>query len=130
MQDAYAALVLGLIEDHKDVMLDETFELLSVERQVKISRSALGAWLRGRGWTFKKSAYALEQDRPDILKRRRIWFDRQLDLDPEKLILIDETGLSTKIAHRRGRALRGERMPSWHTARSLENNDLHRSTAP
>ncbi|PYE39467.1 hypothetical protein DFI02_1261, partial [Rhizobium sp. PP-F2F-G20b] len=28
----------------------------------------------------KKSAHALEQDRPDILKRRRDWFDGQLDL--------------------------------------------------
>ena len=46
----------------------------------------------------KKSAHALEQDRPDILKRRRAWFDSQLDLDPAKLVFIDETGLSTKMA--------------------------------
>ncbi len=45
----------------------------------------------------------------DVLKRRRVWFDNQLDLDPEKLIFIDETGLSTKMARLRGRALRGER---------------------
>src|SRR3546814_18681276 len=51
--DAHEAFVVGLIEDRKDVTLDEMVELLSVERQVKISRSALGAWLRGRGWTFK-----------------------------------------------------------------------------
>src|SRR3546814_1294739 len=38
-----------------DVTLDEMVELLSLERQVKISRSALGAWLRGRGWKFKKN---------------------------------------------------------------------------
>ncbi|PDT18913.1 IS630 family transposase, partial [Rhizobium hidalgonense] len=41
--------------------------------------------------------------------RRRAWFDGQLDLDPEKLIFIDETGLSTKMSRLRGRALRGER---------------------
>ncbi len=57
----------------------------------------------------KKSAHALEQDRPDILKRRRAWFDGQLDLDPAKLVFIDETGLSTKMARLRGRAPRGER---------------------
>lgn len=57
----------------------------------------------------KKSAHALEQDRPDILKRRRAWFDSQLDLDPAKLVFIDETGLSTKMARLRGRAPRGER---------------------
>ena len=43
------------------------------------------------------------------MKRRRDWFDGQLDLDPAKLVFIDETGLSTKMARLRGRALRGER---------------------
>ena len=57
----------------------------------------------------KKSAHALEQERPDILKRRQDWFDRQPDLDPERLVFIDETGLSTKMARLRGRSLCGER---------------------
>ncbi len=51
----------------------------------------------------------MEQDRPDILRRRRAWFDGQLDLDPAKLVFIDETGLSTKMARLRGRAVCGER---------------------
>lgn len=37
-----------MIDDRRDVTLDEMVELLSAERQVSISRSALGAWLRGR----------------------------------------------------------------------------------
>ena len=57
----------------------------------------------------KKTAHALEQDRPDVLKRRKAWFDNQPDLDPERLVFVDETGLSTKMARLRGRALRGER---------------------
>lgn len=59
----------------------------------------------------KKTAHALEQDRADILSRRRAWFDGQLDLDPVRLVFIDETGLSTKMA-RLGRAQRGERCRS------------------
>ena len=51
----------------------------------------------------------MEQGRPDILKRRRAWFDNQPDLDPAHLVFIDETGLSTKMARLRGRALRDER---------------------
>ena len=43
------------------------------------------------------------------MKRRRAWFDGQLDLDPAKLVFIDETGLSTKLARLRGRVRRGER---------------------
>jgi transposase len=40
---------------------------------------------------------------------REVWFDGQLDLDPERLVFIDETGASTKMARLRGRARRGER---------------------
>jgi len=43
------------------------------------------------------------------LKRRQAWFDNQPDLDPARLVFIDETGLSTKMARLRGRSLRGER---------------------
>jgi transposase len=58
----------------------------------------------------KKSAHAAEQDRPDILTRRRAWFDAQPDLDPERLVFIDETWASTAMARTHGRALRGARL--------------------
>jgi DDE superfamily endonuclease len=57
----------------------------------------------------KKTAHAAEQDRPDIVKRREAWFEAQTDLDPERLIFIDETSASTKMARLYGRAARGER---------------------
>ena len=72
---------------------------------LRISRSALSAWLRRHGWASKKkSAHALEQNRPDILKRRQAWFDGQPDLDPAKLVFIDEKGLPTRMARLRGSA--------------------------
>ena len=43
------------------------------------------------------------------LSRRQAWFEARPALDPEKLIFIDETGASTKMARLRGRAKRGER---------------------
>ena len=58
----------------------------------------------------KKSAHASEQDRPDILKRRQQWFDGQLDLDPARLVFIDETWASTNMVRRHGRCTRGERL--------------------
>ena len=58
----------------------------------------------------KKTAHAAEQDRPDILKRRRDWFDGQIELDPERLIFIDETWASTNMARLHGRAPKGERL--------------------
>jgi transposase len=41
-----------------------------------------------------------------------VWFEGQLDLDPERLVFIDETGASTNMARLRGRALRGQRLRS------------------
>ena len=40
---------------------------------------------------------------------RLLWFEGQLDLDPARLVFIDETGASTKMARLRGRAPKGER---------------------
>lgn len=44
-----------------------------------------------------------------MLRRRRAWFELQPELDPEKLVFIDETGASTKMARRCGRSRRGQR---------------------
>ena len=41
--------------------------------------------------------------------RRQAWFDAQPDLDPARLVFIDETGASTKMTRLRGRAPRGQR---------------------
>jgi hypothetical protein len=47
-----------------------------------------------------------------VLRRREDWFEGQLDLDPAKLVFVDETGASTNMARLRGRALQGERLRS------------------
>ena len=44
------------------------------------------------------------------MKRREAWFDNQPDLDPERLVFIDETWASTNMARLRGRAPKGERL--------------------
>jgi transposase len=40
---------------------------------------------------------------------REAWFEGQLDLDPERIVFIDETAANTKMARLYGRAPRGER---------------------
>ena len=44
------------------------------------------------------------------MKRREDWFEGQLELDPERLVFIDETWASTNMARRYGRAPRGQRL--------------------
>ncbi|CAM5335536.1 putative transposase [Aquamicrobium terrae] len=55
--DAHEAFIVGLIDDRKDITLNEMVERLVVAQSVQISRSALSAWLRSHGWTFKKSPH-------------------------------------------------------------------------
>ena len=45
-----------------------------------------------------------------MAERRLKWFDGQLDLDPERLVFIDETWASTNMARRYGRCRRGKRL--------------------
>src|SRR4051812_21370679 len=58
----------------------------------------------------KKDGACAEQERPGIRKRRAAWFEGQLDLDPARLVFIDETWASTNMARRYGRAPRGRRL--------------------
>jgi transposase len=71
-----------------------------------------------------------------VLRRRRAWFDQQPDLQLERLIFIDETGASTKMARRYGRAPRGERCRApvphghWKTTTFVGALRLDGMTAP
>ena len=53
--DAHEGYIVGMIEARRDITLNEMVERLLAEQSVKISRSALSAWLRRHGWTVKKS---------------------------------------------------------------------------
>ncbi len=67
---------------------------------------------------------------------REAWFEGQLDLDPAKLVFIDETGASTKMARIRGRAKRGQRCRAaiphghWKTTTFTAGLRLNGLTAP
>ncbi len=43
-----------MIEEAKDVTLNEMVMRLAEEKALSFGRSALDVWLRKRGWTFKK----------------------------------------------------------------------------
>lgn len=52
--DAHEDFIVGMIEEAKDVTLNEMVLRLAEDNAVCIGRSALDVWLRKRGWTFKK----------------------------------------------------------------------------
>jgi transposase len=105
--------------------------MVTASASARCGGSSPGAGSRG-----KKTAHAEEQERPDVLKRRRDWFAPQPELDPERLIFIDETWASTNMARRYGRAPRGERLRSsvphghWKTTTFVAGLRLSGMAAP
>ena len=67
------------------------------------------ALLRQMRNLLKKTPQASEQLRLTVHTQRQAWFDGQLDLYPERLIFINETGANTELARLCGRAVQGER---------------------
>ena len=60
-------------------------------RGVKVSQETVRAFLHAEGLSFKKIAFAAEQDRPDVARRRRRWQARQASINPKRLAFIEET---------------------------------------
>lgn len=52
--DAHTAFIDAMIEEKKDITLDEMVVRLSDECDVNIGRSMVSKWLRARGFTYKK----------------------------------------------------------------------------
>lgn len=98
---------------NSDITLAELADHVLQTHGLKAAPSPIWRLLDRHDMTFKENAHATEQQRPDVLRRRQAWFDAQIDLEPERLVFIDETGTSTKMARRCGRALRGERCRAW-----------------
>jgi transposase len=71
-----------------------------------------------------------------VKARRLAWFEAQPELDPARLVFIDETGASTKMARLRGRAPRGTRCRAaiphghWKTTTLVAALRLEGMTAP
>ena len=107
--EAYRDIILGAVTAKVDISLVELSEMLRTEHGARFAPSTIWRFLDRHDMTVKKTAHASEQTRPDVARRREAWFELQPDLDPERLVFIDETGASTKMARLRGRAKRGQR---------------------
>ena len=77
--------------------------------------------------------------RADVAGRRGVWIhERQplVRLEPSRLVFIDETAVATNLTRRRGRSLRGERLPAeapfgrWRTQTFIAALRCDRLAAP
>ena len=89
-----------------------------------------------RGFALKKTLFALEQARANIAQRRRRWRSFQADLDPRRLVFIDETWIKTNMAPLRGWGQKGKRLRGfaphghWRTLTFVGALRCDRLTAP
>lgn len=73
-------------------------------------------WLRARiaagPFTLQglSDELAEEQARPDVARRRKRWKARQMKVEPQRLVFIDETWIKINMAPLRGWAPRGKRL--------------------
>jgi transposase len=89
---------------------DETLEQLKQRGQFQCSLTTIWRALRRGQLTFKKkSQHATEQDRPDVQKKRRSFRRKVKHIDPERLVFVDESGVTTAMTPGYGWAPRGER---------------------
>lgn len=80
------------------------------ERKITTSRVSLHRFFVRHELSFKKILHASEQERGDVAEARERWRQDQPELDPARLVFIDETGTSTNMARTRGRSRRGTRL--------------------
>ncbi|UPT95790.1 IS630 family transposase [Bradyrhizobium barranii subsp. apii] len=107
--EAHSQLILEAVTARPDITLAELRELLK-RRGISTGIASLWRFFQRRKITLKKkTAHAAEQRRGDINAAREEWFEGQIDLDPERLVFIDETSANTKMARLYGRSPRGER---------------------
>jgi transposase len=57
----------------------------------------------------EKTLRAAEQDREDVAEARQAWRAELADIDPGRLVFIDETGIDTRMTRAYARAARGQR---------------------
>jgi transposase len=57
----------------------------------------------------EKTVKAAEQDREDVAEARRVWRAELAGIDPARLVLVDETGIDTRMTRPDARAASGQR---------------------
>jgi transposase len=107
----------GLVREQPDT----TLEQLRRWGGFRCSLKTLWFALNRLGLTRKKKSWhATQRDRPDVRKKRRRFRREVRQIEPKKLVFVDETGVTTAMPPAYARAPRGERAvgsapASWRT---------------
>ena len=97
------------IDATPDITLAELRERLITERGETFALSTIHDFYRRHRITFKKDGARQRASARGRSRTPRGLVRSPADLDPAKLVFLDETGATTKMARLRGRSLRGVR---------------------
>ncbi len=133
--DAERKWLMGRIAEQPDIRVRALADELA-ERGIVVSHVSVWNLLKREKQTHKKSVFTSEQSRPDVVRRRWQWRQRQASIDPARLVFIDETWTKTNMAPLRGWAQRGVRLRDqvphgcWKTLTFIAALRHDRLTAP
>ena len=97
----------ALVEEDPDATLEALKQRLGLDGSIMLVWRAL----KKLGITVKKkSPRAAERDRPEVRRKRRKFRREVARIEAGRLVFVDETGVTTAMTPRYGRAPRGERV--------------------
>jgi transposase len=115
---------------------DATLETLRQKMGVSGSRMVICRALQKLGLPLKKkSPHAAERDTPEVQEKRREFRTKVEPIAPNRLVFVDETGVTTAMTPAYGRAPRGERVEaaapaSWESVTVIAAMGLNGVHAP
>jgi transposase len=114
---AYEQWLLDLVAQEPDLTLEEIRDRLRREKKLAVATSSVWRFY-DRHEITKKVLHATEQDRPDVAAARKKKAE-QPALKPSRLVLIDETAVTTKMTRLYGPAGRAVGREG-----AVRNNDI------
>lgn len=103
---------------------DATLEEMKQGCGLSVSTAAICKALKRLGFSRKKKVIrAVERDRPDVQSEQRQWKHKTCQVSTNRMIFIDQTGISTQMHRTHGRAPIGERVIGV-----IPENHYHTST--
>jgi len=108
---AWADWLVAKITARPDIYLRELQAELKQERGATVCLMTICSACRALEQSRKKKTLiAQEQDRPDVAEKRTQWRASQEQIDPAKVVFIDETWAKTNMTRRYGRSPLGTRL--------------------
>lgn len=99
--------LVDAVDEDPDATLEELIERCDLD----VSDSTVSRELQRLDRPRKRKVpRASEQDETKTQQQRQKWRTKTKDVDPQRLIFVDETGISTKMTRRYGRAPANERV--------------------